>query len=75
MSINTEKPNKALKEKLRRMIASKKLHAVSRDLGIGRESLTRYLSDIPMHTATFRGIEATLSEAHLPEASESGLRR
>jgi len=69
------KPNKALQTKLRARVLEEGLHRVSVEMEIGREAISRYLADLPMHTSTFRGIEATLSGAHLPGATESGLRR
>lgn len=67
----TNKADKALQAKLRKMIAAESLTDVSERFAIGREALARYLADIPMHTSTFRGIEATVASAVWPRASEA----
>lgn len=59
MSTNT--PNTELQAKLRAMVNEDGLTDVSRRLEIGREALARYLANIPMHTSTFRGIEASIA--------------
>jgi hypothetical protein len=71
---NITKANKTLQAQLRKMIADKGIYKVSEEMGIGTDSLRSYLADLPMRISTFRGIEATLAGAHLPEAS-GGLRR
>jgi hypothetical protein len=55
------KPNKQLQAKLRQLVNEDGLTRVSRDLDIGREALARYLADLPLHTSTFRGIEASVA--------------
>lgn len=71
--VNKSRANPALQAKLRERIENESLFRVSLDMQIGREALSRYITGLPMHTSTVRGIEATLG--HLPEASKSGLRR
>ena len=63
MSVN--KANEALQAKLREMIETENITAVSKRMQIGREVLSRYLANISMNVSTFRGIEATLADGAL----------
>jgi hypothetical protein len=55
--------NKELQRKLRTMIECDGLTEISRQLIIARESLARYLADLPLHASTFRGIETIVQAA------------
>lgn len=59
----TVSANKDLQRKLRAMIECDGLTEVGRQLDVGREPLLRYLSNIYLHTSTFRGIEASIAAA------------
>ena len=69
------KRDPALQALLQARITKETAHHVAKDMEISRESILRYVHNEPLHTATLRGIEATLRGYHLPEASKSGLRR
>ncbi len=73
--ISKSTPNPVLQALLFKMIKETSMLRVSMKMQIGREALSRFLTGLPMHTSTLRGIEATLRGDHLPEASENGLRR
>jgi hypothetical protein len=51
-----------LRRRLRRQIELRGLVQVSRDLGIARESLARYLARIPVQAGTRALIEAKLTD-------------
>lgn len=70
MSSNTA--NEKLQSRLREMIDNDGLTKVSAELAIGREALARYLANLPMHTSTFRGIEATIEAAGSASRSARG---
>lgn len=63
-------PNAQLQTKLRQMIDSMGITQVSRRLGIGREALLRYVGNVQMKTATFRGIEATVAKVDVGTPNE-----
>lgn len=56
--------DRELQRRLRTMIDRRGLAAVSRQTGIARESLARYLADITVQTGTFRLIETTLTNTN-----------
>lgn len=58
-----------LQRRLRRMIELSSLRRVSTDLGVSRESLLRYLSNVDVQAGTRLLIEAKLSKTvHAPSA-------
>jgi Zn-dependent peptidase ImmA (M78 family) len=59
--MSKHQPKPELQKKLRQMVETESLFAVSERMGIGREVLARYLANLPMFTSTFRGVEATLA--------------
>ncbi len=65
-AICIEKPNKSLQLALRKLIAAERggVNKVAKRLRVGPDTLGRYLADLPLRTATFKGIEAILSEVH-----------
>lgn len=68
--MSTETPDPELQQKLRVMLDSMGIHQVSRRLRIGREALLRYVGGVPMRTATFRGIEASVAAVDVGSPGE-----
>lgn len=57
--------NKELQAKLRAMVEAESITDVSARLEIGRESIAKYLADLPLQVSTFRGLEASIADAEL----------